>query len=387
MNTISFSTAIARRYIDPLTSTDSDIRIEHHLLLCEAKGIPADIPTDPNPREQNIDRGIYKDVQKSLLDAQDLSFHLKNKGITIIAKSVTLDEKKERAIVEFEPGDGIVDGGHTYNILVKNLADCPEHQFVKFEILTGVPRYLVESIAQGLNTSVQVTKMSLDNLGKRFEWIKEILDKKVYGSKIAYKQNAEGDYTVRDIVSFLTLFNIDLFPEGMEYPKIAYTSKEECLKRYEKNTESYRKLAPILPDILDLSDQIQLRGRDLYNKKYAGRGGGLAFYQSRKRGKYQFVFSAEEAAYKLYDGALFPILGAFRYLVEEHEGAFRWKLGAYSKVLALLDKIGGDMINATKNTSDSRGKNPTLIGKDDSHWENLYKTVALAYLEGKLLGS
>jgi hypothetical protein len=47
-------------------------------------------------------------------------------------------------------------------------------------------------------------------------------------------------------------------------------------------------------------------------------------------------------------------------------------------------KFGADMINSTKITSDSRAKNPNAIGKDEGHWDGLYKTVAIEYLQDQI---
>lgn len=386
MKKIFLKTEFNRRYPDPLNKLDEEnsINVEHHIVTCRAVDLPPDIPKDPNPRSQDTDKTIYKEVQKSLLNEADPSFHLKNKGITIIAHQVEYSPNRDGMEVYFKEGEGMVDGAHTYQIIQDNKQDCPANQFVKLEILTGIPKSYVEPIAQGLNTAVQVQTMSLANLGKRFEWIKAILDKTPFGKEIAYRENDDGEYTIRDVISFMTLFNVDLFADGSAHPKIAYTSKGSTLDLYLENQKSFEKMAPILKDILEFHDYVHLKGREHYNRVYQGKGGKLAFYQTRQRGKYKLVFTGIETQSKLYDGGLYPILGAFRYLVEQKPGSdsFSWKVGSLENVKKLFDKIGADIINSTKSTSDSRGRNPNAIGKDDTHWGNLYKTVALAYLEG-----
>jgi len=393
MKTVNLISEYSRRFPDPLNkiATDPPLNIEHHVLVCPAAKLNCDLPKDPNPREQNIDKALYKEVTKSLLSDEDPTFHLKNKGITIIAHSVDYSDDKKSVQVTFKNGDGIVDGAHTYEIVKSNQEECPETQFVKLEILTGISTDMIESIAQGLNTAVQVQEMSLANLGRKFDWIKEALKDEPYATEIAYKENEDGAFSVRDIVAYLTLFNIgvDEFKEkssgGTRHPKEAYSSKAACLKLFKKNPDSYEKLQPILKDILQLRDTIDIEGRELYNKKYSGRGGRLAFYKSRKRGKYQFYFQKHESKHQLHDGALMPLMGAFRFLVtEDANGNFTWKTGSFKKVLELWRTVGGDMINTTKITSDSRAKNPNAIGKDEGHWDSLYKTVALEYLQGQL---
>jgi len=387
MQTISLISEYSRRFPDPINK-EYPINVEHHILLCRANQLSEGIPTDPNPREQKTDKLLYKEVKESLLNDDELTFHLKNKGITIIADSVEFSRDKKKIEIVFNTGDGIVDGAHTYKIIQDNKVDCPDNQYVKLEILTGINKDMIESIAKGLNTAIQVQEMSLANLGHKFDWIKGILKGESYEESIAYKENKDGDYDARDIVAFMTLFNIgiDEFKEktlgGTRHPKEAYTSKMACLKLYLKHFDSYKKLKPILKDILYLRDIIDYEGRDLYNDKYQGRGGALAFYKSRKRGKYKLTFSNKESKYQMHDGAVMPILGAFRFLVTTGaNGDFNWKTGSFNGVLDIWKKVGADLVYSTKTTSDSRARNPNAIGKDEGHWDNLYKTVALEYLQ------
>lgn len=388
MATIKLTPLFIRRFPDPINRNlnGNNYDIEHVIAICNAKDVPNNIPKEPNPRDQKTDRTIYKRVKESLLAEDDPTFLLKNKGITIIARKVIISDDKKEIDLIFSDQDGIVDGGHTYEIIQENKTDTPDNQFVKIEIITGLPDYLVEPIAEGLNTAVQVQQMSLSNLEGKFEWIKETLKDKPYYEHLAFKENQEGKFDARDIVAFMTLFNVDLYPEMTpDHPKVAYTTKAKCLLDYldEKKSASFLKFKPILDDILNLHDYIQIHSHDLYNRKFKGKGRSLAFYKSRKRGKYSFVFMNEEGKFQLYDGALYPIMAALRFLVEQKPDSseYSWKLGSFKKVLKFYDTVGGDLINITKNTSDSKGKNPNAIGKDDNHWAYLYQTVAYAFMK------
>lgn len=391
MKSISLNPAIIRRFPDPLTLEENEIssKLEHIIAVCRASSLPPGIPLDPNPRTQKTDRSIYKDVKESLKREKDSTFFLKNKGITIIAKSAEISDDKKLLTLNFSEGDGIVDGGHTYKIIQETIeeSECPPNQFVKIEILTGLPEYLNDIIAEGLNTAVQVQQMSLSNLRKSFDWIKDIIRNETYFQHIAFMENENKKFDARDMVAILTLFNIGLYPENaIVHPKIAYTSKAKCLEQYLLDYDSnktFLQLKPILKDILYLYDYINHHSRDLYNKKFKGKGGALAFYQQRQRGEYEFIFSDETGKYRLYDGALFPILASLRYLIEKKSGDdfYSWKLKSFKDVLQFFGNVGGDLINITKNTSDSKGRNPNAIGKDDNHWAFLYQTVGFAYLQ------
>ncbi len=378
----------SRRFPDPLNNIQNDdpYNIEHHILLCRATDVPSGISKEPNPREQRIDWGIYKEIQDSLEDAEDLSFHLKNKGITMFAQKVEYSEDKRIATIFLGEHDGIADGGHTYEIVLNSQSkgECPDNQYVKFEIITGVPSGMKIDITGGLNTAVQVQEASLANLEGKFEWIKEAIKGKPYADSIAFKQNEKKAIDIREVVAFLTLFNVEQKDINGRHPKEAYTSKAACLNFYKSDQASYEALKPILNDILELHDYIHLRSRELYNKNTGGSAGGMkGVFDQKKRGKFQLVFSGKEVEYKLYDGALYPIFGALRFLVHKAPGDknYSWKLRSFDKVKEFFDTVAADMIETTYKTSLIYGRKPNPIGKDDNHWDNLYKTVALSFLQ------
>ena len=385
---ITIKAEYSRHYPDPLNrSPDGNpLNIEHHILVGRAIDVPAGISKAPNPRAQRTDRGVYKEVRNSLDNSDDLSFHLKNKGITILAHRIEYSTDKRTADLYLGDGDGIVDGGHTYQIILdaQEAGTCPEGQYVKFEVLTGVPLEMGPDITGGLNTAVQVDDTSLMNLRKEFDWVKETLEDTDYGDRISYKQNEDGDYDIREILGIMTLFNVNKFPyaDG-KHPKEAYVSKAKCLDLYKADPNSFKMLRPLLKDILYLYDYVHIRSRERYNEEMRGRAAGMkGVYARKKRGMYKYVFISEERDYKLYDGALFPMLGAIRFLIEQkqEENVYSWKLKSLDEVKSFFDEIAPDLVATTYKTSLIYGRKPNPIGKDENHWDNMYKTVALHYL-------
>ena len=362
---------------------------QRSILFCRAHELPADIPLDANPRAQNTNRMIYKDVRQSLLnqdhDEPD-TFHLKNKGITIVCNDIKQLDDKGVFRLTFSKGQGIVDGGHTYRIILDAKKECPKEQFVKLEILTGIKIEWIPFITGGLNTAMQVQTMSLENLKEKFDWIKKTLRGQTFASKIAYRENERGadtrPYDVRDIVSWLSLFNVDLCPlDGARFPIQAYTTKEAVLKEYLNNVLSYQKFSPILIDILRLHDEVQLQVMRTHNLE-GGRAGALAFVRQRKRGLFDFIFIGKTHRYSLFDGALYPIFGAFRWMVvqDRKNKCFSWRNGGYENVMQILKKVAKEMMASTIDVSNQSGRKPNAIGKNRSHWENLFRTVAMKQL-------
>jgi hypothetical protein len=360
--------------------------------------MPSGLPKGANPREQNIDRGIYRDVMRSLLneDCTPNTFHLKNKGITILAEQVVKTDDEEGLKVEISSDEqGIVDGAHTYEIIMRGQSDIadlnaavdstPISQYVKVEVLTGLDSSLVTEIAGGLNTAVQVQRMSLADLGEKFDWIKDELVAGNFMQYVAFRQNEVKDFDARDIIRLLDLFNITEFPnDGNAYPIRAYTSKEGVLKHYLANdggthyADNYKLLRPILNEVLVLHDTISRYGRDIYNKGGGKRGGRLKFVETSKSKKmFKFPFIGEQYESRLSGGALLPMLGAFRAAVEFDPASnmVTWR-GGFANVLRLWDETGKDMMEATQETSEELGRNPNAIGKSKKHWAFLHNLLS-----------
>lgn len=388
-----FPVIAARRFPDPTFKPEG----QRTILLCRCCDLPANLPLDPNPRAQNYDKMVYRNVMRSLLNelGEPNTFHLKNKGLTLLAKEIRR-ASEDCYEVFFEDGQGIADGAHTYGIIRQKVDEgtCPQSQYVKVEILTGIPHYLADEIAGGLNTSVQVQVKSLANQRGQFKWIQELLKDQPYAGAIAYRDNEVKLYEIRDIIAILTLFNIDYYPndvEVQEYPVAAYNSKEKTLERYiadegeepSPGPRSYRKLAPIMRDILKLVELIASDAAEKHTKLNNGKGGALAFVESRKKG-HEFPFLGTRGQYRLLDGALIPTVGAFRYMVtsDPNTGLFRWRTDdGFVGVQRVWESSAGELMRTLQATSDDVNRNVNAMGKNRSLWSNLYNIVKAKSLE------
>lgn len=378
--TARFEASFARRMPDPVFDG-----AQRYFMMMPVEHIVDGLPKDPNPREQRIDRGIYKDVSQSLMNELGAAntFHLKNKGITLYASRV---EHVDGDIydVHFEDGDGTLDGGHTYEIIraahdqieAAIDADADMRQHVLVQIYVGYPRALVPELAGGLNTAVQVQDMSLAELRDDFEWIKDAIADTNFLQYIAFKENEKKPYDARDIVVALDVFNIALWPnDGEEYPVRAFQSKAKVLETYLAKRATYERLTPIVKDVLVLYETISKEARHLHNAA-GGKGGKLAFVDTKKNGKYDFPFLGVQDDARLTRGALLPMLGAFRWMVmEDDAGNFVWRT-SFDDVLALWRAVGAELMKATQSTSDDLSKQPNLVGKSRNHWATLHSTVA-----------
>lgn len=382
--TFSFAARLARKVPDPVF--EQSHRVTRYILFVPVRSVPAGIPQDPDPRVPNINRQVYREVEESLMeeDGEPGTFHLKHKGITIVAEKV--ESRDGEHIVTIRKGQGILDGAHTYALLNKHREDddLPTDQFVKVEILTGVPTGWIPEIAGGLNSSVQVQPMSLDHLAGKFDWIKKELRDADYFGKIAWRENEQGEMDARDIISILTCFNVELFPnDGVQHPVTAYEKKSQALKLFEEKEDSYKKLRPLLKDILRLHDTIRHDSRKYWNAA-GGSFGKLAFVEHRRRGDFEFPFIGQKSEYRLTSGALYPILAAFRWMVEEDpkNGDFRWR-GGFGSVLERWESSAEELLRTTAQASGELGRNPNAVGKSRSLWSNLHSRVGLRDMMAK----
>lgn len=391
-----FPVAFARRIPDPnfRIEQDAEANIERHILIVPVRQLPKNLSLNPNARTPNIRRQVYRKVEASLLneDCAPGTFHLKNKGITLIAKSVK-QKAEDLYQVTFDERHGIVDGGHTYTLIQSHMDDdsLPDDQFVKVEILTGVPDPWISDIAGGLNTSVQVQDISLQNLEGAFDWIKKELISEPYFDRIAWSENEAGEFDARDIIAIMTCMSIDSYPNnGEQHPVVAYEKKSAVLKAFgddfDKNRgETYCKLRPLLKDILVLHDTIRYDFYEVWNAS-GGKAGALKIFDSKKsdKARFEFMFINKKSKYRLTSGALFPILAAFRWMVVEDKKSktYKWN-GGFNAVLRRWHESAGELVRATVEKGKEVGRNPDAIGKSRAHWAALHKTVAFRDLMAK----
>lgn len=386
----------SRRIPDPLNRIAQEYNIEHFVLFVRAKTLPPNIPIDANPRAQKTNRSIYRDIRKSLDSLADPTFHLKNKGITIIAEYVDVSADHKTYTLSIKDGQGIADGGHTYTIIQESKEDgtCPENQYVRVEVIKGVTEELAVDISSGLNTAVQVQEYSLANLEHKFDWIREALPNQ-FNEQIAYKENEGGKpFDIQDIITYMLSLNIDLYPNRQpHHPRQAYTSKASCLDVFldGKNAASFKKFKNILPDVLKLRDYIAGKSADLYNQgKRADGAKGAArkmegVFETRTK-SYPFPFLGIESNAQLYDGTFYPIFASMRVLVEQKPGEdyFSWNVGTIQDVFKVYEDLAVQLVSTTYNTSLNYGRRPNAVGKDENLWSALYNIVEIYMLRKRL---
>ncbi|PFB23621.1 hypothetical protein [Bacillus cereus] len=376
--TIVVRAKFMRRLPDPIDSGK-----QHYLFWLSSNDLPDAFPTNPNPRPANIELLTYREVADSFLNqngATPYTFHLKNKGLDIVAQYVKQLEKADHYEIGFNDNEGLANGHHTFKIMKKH-AKKNNEQFVFVKVTTNVPADFIPEMANGLNTSVQVHLESILNKKGAFDWIKEVVADETYANEISYVENERKAVNVLELISILTIFNIDLH-EGIEkHPKYTYSARAKCLKLYEDYTDSYKQLTPILKDILILHDTIKEQGPVVHREQ--GGKNTIGYIETRERTPVQLIFINKKSSEFLSKGALFPILAAFRWFItkDEKTGLYKWKnKGGFMDIIAIWDEHGKHLMNAIKDSYNAVGKDPNALGKNNVTWSSAYSELLSAFL-------
>lgn len=368
--------------------TDELGRVKY-VCYTEASSIPNEFSNwmGTNPREQKMNTNVAKRIINSLEDNQN--FHELNRGILMSVEDITYDNKTNKAtIIMSDPSiHGNIDGGHTLRAILDNkekLGGILNNRYVFFEFITGLDSPV--DLAEARNTSVQVDMKSIEELKSSFEPIKEILKPLKFSENIAYKMNEEKPIDIREVIAIFLMFNQEIYPNFTQagilsdtQPIQCYSGKEASLKKFInlKNRNSIVKnMSPIIKDIFDLWDKIELTFPDKANAT------GKYRYGTRKYSKYngdvigKTTFYENNIRYIIPRGLMFPLVGAFRALVKRtNSNVYSW----IENPSVIWDNIGPNLASIIL---DEKTENPDVIAKNSNLWSNLFKEV---YINGYLL--
>ncbi len=372
---------------DPINRESGRVK---YVCYIKANSIPDSMEDwmSTNPREQKMTTNVAKNIQDSLDRNQD--FHELNRGILMSVEEVTYDNKEGIVTIEMDNPDshGNIDGGHTLRAILeaKNSGTLNDNRYVFFEFLTGIDSPV--ELAAARNTSVQVDLKSIEELSNSFEVIKKVLEDQPFANRIGYKMNQQFNgktvIDVREILAIINMFNQALYPiktkEGgllESQPIQSYTGKEASLKKFINLGEGKREqiildMQPVIGDIFELWDNVERNfgaeanrsGRRYGSRKYS------KFDNNKVVGK--ALFSEEELKYIVPKGLIYPIVAAFRALINinPETNKYCWK----KDPLEAWDVLGQKLIAIVL---DEKADNPEVLGKNNNLWSNLFKEVLI----------
>lgn len=344
-----------------------------------------------NVRDPKLRGSVPTAIREGFRDQPDL-FVFMNRGLVIAADEVTFDNKSGIVTAKLSNPllHGLLDGGHSFDIIRMESQGLDTARYVKVEFLTGFSADDITNVVDARNTSNQVKDESLMNLAGKFNHLKDALRDRPYYSKIAWKEYETDDLgdplpiDVREVISILMCFDKTNFKDTT-HPINAYRSKQAALKHFEEHEADFRKLYGIADDLLRLYDEIYLALPALYNKARrsddvaGGRFGRLTGVTVYKKGEVTLPFVSKTSGYGVPSGFIFPILGAFRSLLVEKKGRLTWAPNVDPFKL-LAGKVGSDAANVLGNFA-LENQNPSKVGKSPTVWQSCYNQVRLSYVD------
>jgi hypothetical protein len=368
--------------------------IEHSFYI-QGKNMPEGIPSGCNPRDQNIDKGIYKTISESYCDVTDPSFHLKNKGITVLAKRVRVTHAQTGGLTHLEVDIpdylGGVDGYHTYKIVVTNKTKNPD-QYVEMKIKEGLPESLIPPVAKGLNTGMQVTLASMANFENVFEPIHKVLESKPYYKYIKFKDNQEGTCPTdsKDLVNLMWAACPGLFKDDNEkhpgwiFHRQSYIFEKGFFATEENKVRTeLNRMVRVLPTLCDvyiyLLDEVETYYRE-------PRGGKIkentlpSLFKNVKKLPFRDP-EDNSVRHVISDAYYMMIFSGLRYMLKYNErtGFYQWTIPE-RRIYQVLDASLKSCLNRIlKNLKDNRGDH-TRNGRAISVWDVVASEVRTAYL-------
>lgn len=374
-----------KKMVDPVNANSKHVK---YVCYAQAKSIPQEMEDwmETNPREQKMTTNVAKAINDSLLD--NYNFHELNRGILLSVDDINYDTQKKMVTIILSDSSkhGNIDGGHTLRAILEAQKSglLSTDRYVFMEIFKGLETPV--ELAAARNTSVQVDLKSIEELKDSFEVIKDAFSSLPFSNRIAYKMNEHYNdpdivpIDVREIITILNMFNQAIYPMRNNdgrlselQPVQCYTGKEASLKRFlnlgkEKREFIIYCMKPIIADVFRLWDDIECNFNVM--AKRAGKRYGTRKYARFSEGEIvgKSIYTQQDLQYLVPKGLVYPLVGAFRALIEIKEDLYSW-VEAPKKV---WEAIGPQLVSIVL---DEKAETPEVIAKNSNLWSNLFKEV------------
>lgn len=350
------------------------------IMYVDVTCVPSDIPMECNPRLQNMNSSVVKDMRNTLLEDDGL-FHILNRGITITAEKLSVDEKEKVAVIDIEDIDtqGCIDGGHTYKCILENKVLLqPGVQMVTIEVLEGeIVTNNFTKLAMARNRSQQVQDKSIAELERQFNWIKDTISNEPVN--VIYKENDSGDISVEFVLWLMTVTNPRFGDAICNARKgSCMTSYTKYYKKYGTSTlgNPYYACKDILIDLMKVYDFVEVHFGD--DMRYLTKK-----VSKISAGKYKSTIYRTTMRYKVPKQFLYPIFTVMSVIIgiDNETGLLFWKIDPYDFIKRALPKLAEHQVEIFR--SDKlleRCRSKETYENLKMKGENIYKDIMLEKL-------
>jgi hypothetical protein len=369
----------AKRLRDP-ANPNNLFHLETYLAFSEAAKLEQGNANVRPPR----DRKPTKNMVQTVDEAPEL-FHLKNRGITYVCQKFEFDNAKNTITVQTPqlprqvqddddfPRFGIADGGHTFDVIQRTVAQMDEYKkkpewsepYVRVHFLSGDQALLsqIEGVVEALNTSIQVQQYTLDEYKNKFDELKAALDKRGFNpSIIAFRENEDDkEWHILEIIQRMACFLKDRWQ--VTQPASMYKSKGKALDLFtdDQSRQEFRKLYDVIDDIVTLPEFIQseLSRNPAVPKRSLGKlkcVKPLKKSETRQGTKY-------ETDHKMDLAALLPMAAAFRELLVLKGDRYAWRVDPFQAFRESIEPLYQVLV-----TRSGKLRTTSQLGADMEYW-------------------
>ncbi|MBI2107276.1 AIPR family protein [Candidatus Woesearchaeota archaeon] len=336
------------------------------------------LPLDANVRDPTEKSNPYKEMVNTL-EKNSKNFFLQNSGISVIASNVKIiDKQKKKVEINFPPGTGIVNGGHTQLAVLdtKNRRDISE-ALIKLEVIEHdfSPQELA-IIAASRNTASNVQPYSTaEKKGYFFKIKQQILPD--FEKQIVWWENREvpnnRGLSALDLIALMNLFNIkkyksDYNKNSSDQPNKSATSKTAVFKEWEStHPEPDQSIYPLITDIINLYEHVLTT----FDKNIPRGFTGLNVIKNIKNRSQKTIFLGKTIKFELPKQFLLPLLASLRANIKYDEN--NNKVGWYEKPEQVFDKVKYTLISdLMKQFKNAYHGEINRASKDPGLWRILY---------------
>ncbi|MCC3161061.1 MAG: AIPR family protein [Mollicutes bacterium PWAP] len=369
-----------------------------------------------NPRAQNLDTNVSKRILDSL--KSNNNFHLLNRGILFSVNRVSYDNKINEVEFIFSDGElhGNIDGGHTLRtILELNSTEAKNvNNYVFIEFIEGIEnKEDAIDLAEARNTSAAVDLKSIENLKGSFDEIKELMkNHDRFKDRIRYKMFEKPTDSntvmidVRALIALMNVFNDRIYDpnDSSDHPIQSYSGPAVSLRKFidkygkdniDVRNDDLRSKVKIWDQLFMLWDDIELKINKFFNKinkKFASKHSFVDLKELKdvKAGKINLTkwgqkeivdkVAGVKKTFKIPSGIVYPIISAFRVLLDEEKEFKDW----YLNPIDVWKKIGTSLCMVVHNHLENSSRDPEIFAKNTAVWDSLYDKVK-AYKQEKYI--
>lgn len=399
MNEFNFSLPTEEYRSLPVPFGDSAIRkLQLATFFVPVDSLPDELRDwmEVNPRVPRFNKKdqlsgvVAKEIVRTLKEDPE-KFALKNQGIYVIAEDAEF--KKEsggQGWVHIRLSDpkkhGVVNGGHTFRA-IREVAEDEERPdpwtaYVRMHIFKAdnPDAALIAEMAEGLNRSLQVDDPSLENLRGSFDRIKKQLSGKQGEQQIAYRQGDSGDIDVQQVITYMSMLNLNEFPDRKKHPYTLFGQPKSVLQSFieeiNKENSAFDLILPRLHEILVLTDRIQMLTAPSFGKIKISNAKKNNRVGSATKKKIPAYFAGGNIGGDVPLGFLYPMLAAFRANISHsawQAGKFEWLTDPNDLLKATYE----EMAQIIKQEYEDNNRKPAEVGRKEAAYRGCYTVVTL----------